>query len=86
MPDDMREIDCRSAVRQLWDYLDGELDDERMAQVQRHLESCQRCLPHETFGRRFLEALHASRLRQLMPPEVRAHVLSALGEAGFENR
>jgi anti-sigma factor (TIGR02949 family) len=86
MPDDVREMDCRSAVRQLWDYLDGELNDEVVAEVRRHLELCERCLPHEEFGRRFLAALHASRGRQLMPSEVRHHVLAALGEAGFEKR
>jgi anti-sigma factor (TIGR02949 family) len=83
MPDDIRDIDCQSAVRQLWDYLDGELSDERMVEVRRHLEHCERCLPHEDFGRRFLEALHASRRRQLIPPEVRQHVLAALGAEGF---
>jgi anti-sigma factor (TIGR02949 family) len=86
MPDDVREMDCHSAVRQLWDYLDGELNDQVVAEVRRHLEQCERCLPHEEFGRRFLEALHASRRRQLMPSEVRHHVLVALGEAGFEKR
>lgn len=83
MPDERREFDCRGAVRQLWDFLDAELDDAQMAAVQRHLDQCGRCLPHADFGRRFLDALHASRRRQLMPAEARQHVMSALSEAGF---
>lgn len=83
MPDDIREIDCRTAVRQLWDYLDGELDDQRVAEVRRHLETCKHCLPHAQFGQRFLQALYGARQRHLMPPAVRTQVMAALTAAGF---
>jgi anti-sigma factor (TIGR02949 family) len=83
MPDAIRQIDCLEAVRQLWDYLDQELTDDRMAEVRQHLEQCERCLPHHDFGRLFLEALHAGRNRKLMPAVARLHVLSALAQAGF---
>jgi len=83
MPDEPRVIDCREAVRQLWDYLDEELTEDRMAEVRNHLDHCQSCLPHHDFGRRFLDALHAGRRRQLMPDQVRSHVMSALAGAGF---
>ncbi|MDF2772664.1 MAG: putative zinc-finger, partial [Geminicoccaceae bacterium] len=46
MTDCNRELDCRTAVQQLWDYLDHELTPERMAEVRRHLERCGQCLPH----------------------------------------
>ena len=83
MPDGIQDIDCPSAVRQLWDYLDQELTEDRMAEVRQHLDQCRSCLPHHDFGKRFLEALHAGQRRQLMPPDVRRHVLSALSDAGF---
>lgn len=83
MPDEIRELDCREAVRQLWDYLDNELDDQRMAEVRRHLEECGRCLPHAEFGRRFLEALNSHRYKRMVPVEVRDQVMSALVAAGF---
>ncbi|CAG1771300.1 hypothetical protein BAC2_01607 [uncultured bacterium] len=83
MPDDARSIDCTSAVRQLWDYLDGELDEPRMNDVRRHLETCQACLPHADFGRRFLAALRDARARRLMPPAVRSRVMHVLSQAGF---
>lgn len=83
MPDEIREIDCRSAVRQLWDYLDEELDDQRMVEVRQHLLSCKECLPHAEFGRRFIQALSRARERHVMPPAVRGQVLSALSDAGF---
>ena len=46
-----RDIDCRSAVQKLWDYLDQELTPERMDEVRRHLERCGDCLPHHEYGR-----------------------------------
>lgn len=83
MSDDAPGIDCRTAVQQLWDYLDEELDDARMAAVRRHLHECRSCLPHHDFGRQFLEALRSAREMKLMPPEVRIRVMQRLVEAGF---
>ena len=83
MSDEIREIDCQSAVRQLWDYLDSELDDQRMVEVRHHLLSCKKCLPHAEFGRRFIQALSRARERHVMPPAVRNQVMAALTQAGF---
>jgi anti-sigma factor (TIGR02949 family) len=83
MSDETRAIDCRTAVRQLWDYLDSELDDARMDEVRHHLETCSHCLPHAQFGTRFLKALNTVRDRQVMPSAVRSQVIAALGDAGF---
>ena len=83
MPDEIREIDCQTAVRQLWDYLDGELDDARMVEVRQHLLTCKSCLPHAEFGRRFIQALSRAREHHVMPPEVRNQVMASLTDAGF---
>ena len=85
MPDETPLIDCRTAVQQLWDYLDDELDDQRMVEVRHHLLSCKSCLPHAEFGRRFIQALSRARERHVMPSEVRSQVMSALAEAGFSS-
>jgi len=83
MPEEIHAIDCQTAVRQLWDYLDEELDDRRMSEVRQHLESCSHCLPHAEFGTRFIQALSSARERHEMPPDVRPQVMAALNEAGF---
>ena len=83
MPDETRVIDCQTAVKRLWDYLDDELDDRRMVEVRQHLESCKSCLPHAEFGRRFIQALSRARELHVMPSQVRSQVMSALAEAGF---
>ena len=84
MHNDVHDIDCPSALKQLWDYLDHELTDERMAEVGKHLTSCQRCLPHHDFARRFLDALRSTREEKLAPVELRATVMRKLSESGYQ--
>ena len=47
-------IDCQSAIKELWDYLDDELPAERTAQIRAHLASCTGCETHVQFCRAFL--------------------------------
>ena len=70
-------------MQRLWDFLDEELTEDRMAEVRKHLDSCEQCLPHHDFAQRFLHAMRATHTEQLMPPEVRRKVLRMLVEAGF---
>lgn len=83
MPNETPDPDCVAAVRQLWDFLDDELTDERMAAVREHLRDCSACLPHAEFGERFLAALHETREDRTCPAVVRARVLEALRAAGL---
>ena len=78
------KIDCAAALRQLWDYLDGELTPERVADVRAHLEGCRRCHPHYDFERAFLEALASTRPDCRCPGELKAKVLESLRAVGFE--
>jgi anti-sigma factor (TIGR02949 family) len=57
----MMMIDCDAVMRQLWDYLDGELTGERERAMREHLAVCARCYPHYDFERAFLSALAATR-------------------------
>jgi len=78
------EIDCRTAVQQLWDYLDQELTAERMAEVRGHLERCRSCLPHHDYARTFLAALSKAREDDARAPDVlRRRVMDSLRAAGF---
>jgi mycothiol system anti-sigma-R factor len=81
---DCREIDCRTAVQQLWDYLDEELTPERMNDVRGHLERCKSCLPHHDYAQAFLAALSAARENEARAPEaLRKRVMDNLRAAGF---
>jgi anti-sigma factor RsiW len=74
-------IDCETAVRRLWDYLDGRLPAWTREEVRAHLTSCALCPPHVEFAREMRDALAAS-----APPvsdedetRLRARVRAALG-------
>ena len=86
MTDCNRDIDCRTAVQQLWDYLDQELTPERMDDVRRHLERCGSCLPHHDYARVFLAALSSARESHARAPEgLRHRVMENLRAAGFSS-
>jgi anti-sigma factor RsiW len=53
-------IDCETAVRRLWDYLDGRLPRMTHAEVEAHLASCELCPPHFAFAREMRKALSAT--------------------------
>lgn len=36
-------IDCAEAVRQLWDYLDGEVSAADRQLIAEHIEACRKC-------------------------------------------
>ena len=50
-------IDCRSAMRELWDYLDNELPADRTEQIRVHLATCIGCHEHMQFCRSFLQQI-----------------------------
>ncbi|HVE79593.1 MAG TPA: zf-HC2 domain-containing protein, partial [Gemmatimonadaceae bacterium] len=77
------DCDCRTAMRQLWDYLDQELTPERMEAMQRHLEKCAGCYPHLDFERAFLDALSGCKETRCAPERLKAKILGKLREAGF---
>lgn len=84
MTDCPRDIDCRTAVQQLWDYLDEELTPERMAEVRGHLARCAQCLPHHDYAHTFLTALSEARERDVRAPDLlRRRVMECLRAAGF---
>jgi anti-sigma factor RsiW len=50
-------IDCATAVRRLWDYLDGRLTPIAHDEVEAHLATCQKCPPHFVFAERMKRSL-----------------------------
>jgi mycothiol system anti-sigma-R factor len=81
MSDDER--DCIAAMKLLFDYLDGELDEAREAAIRAHLAICAECYPHYEFEKLFLEALAATCAENAAPPTLRERVVTSLRSAGF---
>ena len=76
-------IDCETAVRRLWDYLDGELDAPRADEVEAHLAMCRLCPPHFEFARTFLAAVAEARPSDDLPAALRGRILMALRREGY---
>ncbi|HET7189436.1 MAG TPA: anti-sigma factor [Gemmatimonadaceae bacterium] len=53
-------IDCETAVRRLWDFLDGRLPPQSREEVEAHLATCVLCPPHFAFASSMQRALAES--------------------------
>jgi mycothiol system anti-sigma-R factor len=74
-------ITCAEAVRQLWEYLDGAVDERQRQAIEEHLSFCRRCCGELEFAeemRTFL-ATHAA---EELPDDVRARLVATLDELG----
>jgi mycothiol system anti-sigma-R factor len=72
-------ISCAEAVHELWNYLDGLVDEAQREAVEEHLSVCRRCCGELEFAeelRGFL-ALHGD---EELPPEVQARLAATLNE------
>ena len=70
-------ISCNEAVRQLWEYLDGVVDEQSRARIDEHLTFCRRCCGEVEFAhelRRFL-ADHGA---DILPADVQARLRATL--------
>jgi anti-sigma factor (TIGR02949 family) len=43
------QIRCEEVISHLLDYLDGEIDDEKRQQIERHLQDCRGCFSRAEF-------------------------------------
>jgi mycothiol system anti-sigma-R factor len=80
---DLRSIDCRSAMMQLYDYLDAELSPERMALIRAHLEECRPCYAHAQFERDLLTIISGGWEGVAASQALRQRIRDNLRDAGF---
>jgi anti-sigma factor RsiW len=50
-------ITCTEAVKQLWEYLDGTVDEAERGLIDEHLARCRRCCGELEFARELRRAL-----------------------------
>jgi anti-sigma factor (TIGR02949 family) len=72
-------IDCEGVLAQLYEYIDGDLDEATVKKIRKHLEKCKCCYPRYDFEKAFLRFLqrqgHVS-----APPELRRKIFASLLE------
>lgn len=76
--DETEEISCREAAERVYEYLDGELDEERARAVRCHVEKCKRCYPMYDWERMFLEFVQSRADRGESNPRLRRKVEALL--------
>lgn len=74
-------IDCSGVMKRLYEYIDGELDDETLVKIRRHLEVCKKCYPHYQFEKAFLHLL-GDQGRASAPSELRRRIFRSILEGG----
>lgn len=80
----MTTLDCAHVIRDLWGYLDGELEPARWEEIRLHLASCEGCASHVAFCRAFLVQVATAPLDPDEVARVRARIVALMqaGEAG----
>ena len=69
--------ECDDLLHEVADFLHGELDAERTAQLQHHLEDCPPCFETADFQAQ-LRQLLAKRCREQVPADFQARVFAML--------
>jgi mycothiol system anti-sigma-R factor len=70
-------VDCKETLHRLYIYLDGELTDDRRAEIKRHLDECPPC--YEAFDfEADLRMVIAQRCKDRVPDNLRERVQRAL--------
>lgn len=57
---DRRDIDCTDVMRQLFEYLDGEVDTVSHDEIDRHLDGCRSCFSRIEFEKALKERVRRS--------------------------
>lgn len=72
-------ISCAEAVGELWNYLDGLVDESERAAVEAHLSVCRRCCGELEFAEE-LRGFLARNADEELPPAVHARLHATLTE------
>ena len=77
MSSECGEPDCDEALHELYQYIDGELDDERRTAIHDHLDKCGPCLDAFDFEEE-LRKVVAKRCHDSVPQSLRDRIAAQL--------
>ena len=72
-------ITCAEAVKQLWAYLDGVVDESQRALIEEHLSFCRRCCGDLEFAEE-LRGFLTTHAEEDLPQDVRARLTATLDQ------
>jgi mycothiol system anti-sigma-R factor len=73
-------ITCAEAVRQLWEYLDGVVEESQRGAIEEHLSFCRRCCGEVEFAEELRGFLAGHGGEEELPVDVRDRLLTTLEE------
>jgi anti-sigma factor RsiW len=82
----MEHQSCRHLLGSLSDYVDGELESELCAEIDRHLQGCERCRIVIDTLRKTVYLYHEGNSEVEVPSDVRERLFSRLDLDDFLNR
>lgn len=74
----MKQLDCEEAARRLHTFLDRELDEGEIAEVQAHLDDCEECHSKFRFEASFKRLLMTRSSDQTASPSLRERLSDSL--------
>lgn len=78
MTDPPQAIDCAEVMERLYEYLDGELTTERVAEVKKHLEDCAPCMALSSFEATYIRFLEVRTRTRNAPEELKKRILEEM--------
>ncbi|MGI8757234.1 MAG: mycothiol system anti-sigma-R factor [Acidimicrobiales bacterium] len=73
--------DCNETLREIYEYLDGELTDDDRRHIQHHLDDCSPCLEAFDFEAE-LRMVVRNRCTDRVPESLRARIAQVLANEG----
>ena len=74
-------IECREAVRRMWDYLEDALEVEPVEEFETHLLTCQRCCGELEFHRQLRDTVAEREGTPPIPEGLRSRIDMLLAQA-----
>lgn len=72
------ESECTSVLRDVWLFLDDEMDPDNRAKVQQHLDECSPCLMEAGLDRKLKDLLHRKCGGERAPEQLRHRLVARL--------
>src|SRR6476659_6146743 len=76
--DPMEDSQCSGVLRDVWLFLDDEMDQENRAKVQQHLDECSPCLVEAGLDKKLKQLLHKKCGGDRAPEQLRARLIASL--------
>jgi mycothiol system anti-sigma-R factor len=69
---------CEEAVKKLYEYIDKELDQDAMRQIDKHLEICHMCCDHFEFEKRMKSLVQENCFQNKAPKYLKSKIVDDL--------